>query len=338
MKSIEIAKLAGVSRSTVSRVLNHYSNVPEATRLKVQKVIDEYGYKPNPSARALAGQANDIIELVISDIDDSNSKSLYQGAKSHYFLETIYYIIHFAKEKGHMVLVNVIKDPKEYKNISSNFETKMIRGGIFVGFTYNTLELNNLVEKGYNIVSVDNFNDNEVKLYKTKAVNSDNFGGGKLATKYLINRGHTKIGFIEGDAQISAIERKKGFISAMEEENLPILANSIIPGFFKEEGGYKATLSLLDNGEFTAIFCCNDIMALGALKAIKERGLNVPEDISIVGYGHNDFSKVINQELTSVYIDLEDVSKMCIDEILTEGSHTRYCYPKLFKGDSVNSI
>jgi LacI family transcriptional regulator len=338
MKSNEIAKLAGVSRSTVSRVLNHYTNVPEATRIKVQNVIDEYGYKPNPSARALAGQANDIIELIIADIDESNSASIYRGVYSPYFLETIYSIINLAKAKEQMVLVNVITDKKDYKKISSNFETRMIRGGIFVGFPYHTLEINNLVEKGYNIVAVDNFNEDEVKRYNAKAVNSDNFGGGKLATQYLINHGHKKIGFIEGDARLSAIERKKGFLSAMEETGLPILANSMAQGFFREDGAYTATLSLLDKADITAIFCSNDIMAVGALRAIKERGLNVPDDISIIGYDHHDFSKIINQKFTSVYIDLKDVSKMCIDGIFTDGTFIKYCYPKLFEGNSVRSI
>jgi LacI family transcriptional regulator len=338
MKSNEIAKLAGVSRSTVSRVLNHYSNVPEETRIKVQNVIDEYGYKPNPSARALAGQANDIIELFIADIDESNQSSKYRGASSPYFLEMIYSIINFAKAKGQMVLVNVITDSIDFKKISSNFETKMIQGGVFVGFPYHTPEINDLVEKGYNVVAVDTFNQEEASLYKVKAVNSDNFNGGKLATQYLISHGHKNIGFIEGDSRLSSIQRTNGYLDAMKEANLPTNKSSMVKGFFREEGAYEATLALLKNPDITAIFCSNDIMAIGALRAIKEKGLKVPEDISIIGYDHHDFTNVVGLDLTSVYIDLENVSKMCIDAIFTKDSLFKYCSPQLYEGDSVRNI
>jgi LacI family transcriptional regulator len=100
MNSQEIAQLAGVSRSTVSRVLNNYSNVPEETKKKVQKVIDTYGYTPNLNARALAGRPNDIIELVIADIDESNEGNLFRGINSPYFLKTVSSIIFQAKKKG----------------------------------------------------------------------------------------------------------------------------------------------------------------------------------------------------------------------------------------------
>jgi LacI family transcriptional regulator len=338
MKSTEIAKLAGVSRSTVSRVLNNYKNVPEETRIKVQKVIDEYGYTPNPSARALAGQANDIIELVIADIDESLVGSSYRGAKSPYFLETIYSIINQAKLKNHMVLVNIITDSKEYKKISYNFDTRMIRGGIFVGFPYHTSEINALVEKGYNIVAVDNFTEKEAYSYKAKAVNSDNFTGGKIATQYLIDHGHTKIGFIEGDSRLSAIERKEGFLSAMNDSGLSIIPNSMVKGFFREEVAYEETLNMLEKTEITAIFCSNDIMALGAIKAINEKGLSIPEDISLVGFDNHDLSSVIKEDLTSVYIDLNDVSKLCVDGIFEDGSFLKYCDPKLYEGNTVKTI
>ena len=143
MKSDEIAKLAGVSRSTVSRVLNHYTNVPEATRVKVQNVIDQYGYTPNQAARALAGTANDIIELVIADIDSTRDSSLFRGASSPYFLETIYFMINAAKEKGLMVLVNVITNPKDFNKIRVNFQTKMIKAGIIIGFPYGNSDVTN---------------------------------------------------------------------------------------------------------------------------------------------------------------------------------------------------
>jgi LacI family transcriptional regulator len=338
MKSNEIAKLAGVSRSTVSRVLNNYSNVPEETRVKVQKVIDEYGYTPNQSARALAGQANDIIELVIADIDESLVGSSYRGTNSPYFLETIYSIINQAKLKNQMVLVNIITDSKEYNKISSNFDTRMIRGGIFVGFPYHTTEINSLVEKGYNIVAVDNFTEKEAFSYSAKAVNSDNFTGGKIATQYLIDHGHTKIGFIEGDSRLSAMERREGFLSAMNDSRLSIIPNSMVKGYFREKVAYQETLTMLDRTDVTAIFCSNDIMALGALKAINERGLKVPDDISLIGFDHHDLSSVMKEDLASVYIDLNDVSKLCIDGIFEDGPFLKYCDPKLYEGNTVRTL
>jgi len=338
MKSDEIAKLAGVSRSTVSRVLNHYTNVPEATRVKVQNVIDQYGYTPNQAARALAGTANDIIELVIADIDSTRDSSLFRGASSPYFLETIYFMINAAKEKGLMVLVNVITNPKDFNKIRVNFQTKMIKAGIIIGFPYGNSDVTNWVASGYNVIAVDNFTRDEISIHNAKAINSDNFEGGKMATSYLISKGHKKIGFIEGDSRLSAIERKNGYLSAMNEAGYPIMPNTMIKANYNEEMAYTETKKLLKSADITALFCSNDIMAMGAIKAIEEEGLRVPEDISIVGFDNHDFSKFIKHKITSVYIDLEEVAKKCVDSVFEEPPFIKFCIPKISEGTSTKAI
>lgn len=339
MNSQEIAQLAGVSRSTVSRVLNNYSNVPEETKAKVQKVIDTYGYTPNLNARALAGRPNDIIELVIADIDESNEGNLFRGINSPYFLKTVSSIIFQAKKKGQKVLVNIITNKNELKEIISDFKTHMIMGGIFVGFPYKSPEIDEMFEEGYNIITVDSYNKEEVFSHNAKAINSDNFEGGRIATNYLIEKGHTKIGFIEGDSRLSALERKNGFLSAMSEHGLSILPHAMVKGYYREESAYQATKELLDKcKEITALFCSNDLMAVGVAKALKERGLVLGKDISVIGFDNHDLSHYFEKKLTSVFIDLDDVYKLCLEGLFTPRPFIKYCKPEISIGETVKQL
>lgn len=336
--STEIAKIANVSRSTVSRVINNYSNVPEKTRQKVLAVIEEYGYVPNSSARALVGKTNNIIALFIADIDNSNEEKKWRGANSPYFLDLISETINESKKYNYMVLVYVITNAKEYEQIEHIFANRTIYGGIFVGFEYNSPELKKLINKEYNMVFIDEISEEDFKKNRNlKVVNSKNKEGGYIATQYLIDKGHKYIAHIAGDNRLSSIERKKGYIKAMSESNLEIKNEYIIKGFYREEDAYLVTKQLLDtNKEITAIFVANDIMAIGSIKAIKERGLKIPEDISIIGFDNCEFSKYINIELTTMEVDIKELAASSV-KLLLDVSNNNFikCDSKIIERESV---
>lgn len=339
MNSEEIAKLANVSRSTVSRVVNNYKNVPKETREKVQKIIDEYGYTPNASARTLAGKANNIIGLFIADIDNTNSDKKWIGTNSPYNSELLAQVIASCKRRGYLTLVNTISELKECEEMGQYFSNRLLFGGIFVGFPYGTKELEELAHKGYNIVLVDQLTEEDDLERKIKLLNCNNVQGGRLATQYLLDKGYKRIAHITGDDRLSSIEREKGYRKALVESGLNIDKNLIVDGEYREDIAYQETKILLEQEEVEAIFVGNDIMALGVTRAIEEKGLRVPEDIPIIGYDNLESAEWIKMELTTIEIPMIEIAEQSVALLFSKeaGKHIM-CEPKLIERKSaVNS-
>ncbi len=306
----EIAKLANVSRSTVSRVINNYSNVPPETREKVYAVIEKHGYSPNHFARTLAGADSNIIAIFIADINDSNSDDEWIGMNSPYNMELLSNLISELKGLGYISLVNIITKSSEIKEISNLFKSSMIYGGIFTGFPYKNKELTKIASS-YNAVFIDQFLENDDTDNKIKKVNCDDYLGGYLATKHLIENGHRNILHIEGDDRLSSLQRKNGYLTAINE--CEGMVSSVISGMYKEDTSYEETKKHLKNNTPTAIFAANDIMSLGAIRAINDSGLSVMDDISIVGYDNLKLAKWLNLNLSTFEISLKNLSKSCIE-------------------------
>lgn len=343
MNSEEIAKLANVSRSTVSRVINNYKNVPESTRKKVQEIIDKYGYTPNASARVLAGKTNNMIGVFIGDIGVEISNDSWPGTTSPYNAELIVRIIQNCKRKGYMVLVDTITKKSECCQIEDFFKNRMLFGGVFVGFPYKFKEIEDIAQKNYNVVLIDQIQSKDDKEEKLNIINCDNFLGGYLATKYLLEMGHRDIIHIKGDNRLSSIERKDGYMAAMKEAGLRVKKDMIINGEYTEERAYISMKNYLEKRIPTAIFSASDTMALGAYRAMKEKKLKVPEDISIVGFDNLRLWENMSIEdsnfltsLTSMEIDMKEL----VDDTVTflfeqDKKHHKICIPKLIKKKSV---
>ena len=320
MNSSDIAKIAGVSRSTVSRVINNYPNVPDETREKVLKVIDEYDYVPHASARMLASGKNRIIGLFIIDIVERSGGMKNRITKSPYYLEFTSFVIEHASERGYKVLVHIIRNSEGYKEIKECFYNKTISGGIFIGENNDDKVIKKIINAGYKVALIDQEVKSDDDTYnKCIIVNADNYNGSYNATKYLIDHRHTNIAHITGDIEkFSAIERIKGYKKAMQDSNISIKNQFIVNSEFIEEGGYVSTKKLLlDDDKPTAIFASNDKIAIGAIKAIKELGLRVPEDISLIGFDDIEECKYLNPPLTTIKIDLRKMAEVAKETIIT---------------------
>lgn len=319
MNSSEIAKLAGVSRSTVSRVINNYSNVPEETREKVLKVIKEYDYVPHASARMLAGSKNRVIGLFIVDITDTEGSMKNRITKSPYFLEFTSSVIEMASEMGYTVLVHIIHNEEGYDKIKECYYNKTISGGIFIGQSDGDESIKTIINRGYKVVLVDqSIRQDDIIYNKCMIVNADNFNGAYTATKYLIDKNHTQIAHITGGtAKFSSNDRIRGYKKALEDAGIPVNKNLIINSEFVENGGYNAVKKLLSRGvKFTAIFASNDKIAFGAIKAIKEEGLKVPDDISVIGFDDIESSKYFNPPLTSIKMELVEMAGIATKSVI----------------------
>lgn len=317
MNSIDIAKIAGVSRSTVSRVINNYSNVPEETRRKILEIIKDNNYVPHASARLLAGIKNRVIGLFIIDMKvDSDAKQL---TVSPYFTAFTGGVIDNANKMGYNVLVSIVSKPKDYKKVKESFYNKTISGGIFIGERNDEPEIKEIISAGYKVALIDqDFKSDEDIYKKCIIINIDSFTGAYDATKYLIDLGHTRIAHISGSTGIfSTIERVEGYKKALMDAGISVKNNLILKGNFNIEGGYSATKKLLSKDNPTAIFLGNDSMAIGAMQAIGELGLRIPEDISLIGFDDIEVARYLRPALTTVKMTLVEMALIANNALIT---------------------
>ncbi|MBU3100463.1 MULTISPECIES: LacI family DNA-binding transcriptional regulator [Clostridium] len=317
MNSIDIAKIAGVSRSTVSRVINNYDNVPEETRKKIQQIIKENNYVPHASARMLAGVKNRVIGLFIIDMKtDTNGK---QVTSSSYFTPFTGSVIENASKMGYNVLVSIVSKQKDYKKVKEIFYNKTVSGGIFIGEKNGEPEIKEIINSGCRVALLDQAVKSDEEVYnKCIIVNADNYYGAYKATNYLIGLGHSSIAHIVGISEnLSGIERFNAYKNALTDAGIAVKSNLIVKGDFTINGGYNATKKLLQKEIPTAIFCGNDMMAIGAMQAIEEENLNVPEDISIVGFDDIEVARYINPTLTTVRMKLLEMASIATNTLIT---------------------
>ncbi|WP_453993695.1 LacI family DNA-binding transcriptional regulator [Bacillus nitroreducens] len=315
INSTQIAKLAGVSRSTVSRVINNYPSVPPETREKVMKVIKEYDYFPNMSAQVLAGKNMRTIGLFIIDkgsvSSDSTSNTLITS------------VIEEASKHDYYVLTNIIQDcksPNNIERVKSVFYQSRIDAGIFMGTDNHEPLIEELIAEGFILGIVDQ--DMPGRNEPNRIVYSfDNENGAKKAVDYLVSLNHRKIGIINGNLKRHAgIARYNGFLAAMKHHSLPVQREWILQADFNSTEGYQTMVSFLNsNVELpTAFFAANDKIAFGAIQALNENGIDVPEDISIIGIDDNVLSKLFHPPLTTFRAEFSNMmQKLTLDVIKT---------------------
>ncbi|TYQ15225.1 UNVERIFIED_CONTAM: LacI family transcriptional regulator [Acetivibrio alkalicellulosi] len=328
MRSEDIARLAGVSRSTVSRVINNYPNVPEKTRDKVLKVIKQYNYEPNTWARALAGKSNNTIGLFVISISKTQAPSKIY--KSTYYSSFINAVVDAANTSGYYVLVHTIYCSKDYSKINQAFNQKRICGGILVGNEKNSDIIKEITKMGCPLGVVDYDPDEAMNRSNLIVVNSMDYDGTAKALNYLIELGHRDIGIITGRlGTYSGQQRFESYKQTLKEHKLKINPEFILKGEFLKDKTYNEVKKLIKSKSLpTALFACNDDMALAAMEAFREEGFNIPEDISVIGFDDIPVASQMNPALTTVRVPVYDmvteITEMLIDGI-EKGRKKFYC-------------
>ncbi|MDF2988328.1 MAG: transcriptional regulator, partial [Eubacterium sp.] len=320
MKSEEIARIAGVSRSTVSRVINNYSNVPEETKKKVLEVISKYNYQPNTSARVLAGKQNDTIGLFIVSIADAeNPNRLYNN---NYFTQFVDAVVDCANSRGYYVLVNIVYCENDYNRVSEVFLQKRIDGGIVIGTEQDAEVLINVSKRGYPIALID-YDAEEIKKNNLDndnliVIGSNDYEGAVSAVEYLIQLGHEDIGFLAGRLSThSGKQRYDAFFDTMKKHGLEVNKEYVLHGdFIKKKTAYEVK-RLIEKGKLpTAIFSSNDDMAITAMDLFKENNIRVPEDISVIGFDNIPLSSLIRPALSTVSTPVYDIVDKTVTELI----------------------
>lgn len=269
----EIAKIAGVSRSTVSRVINNDPNVSEQTRANVQAIIDKMEYEPNPVARSLISGRTRVLGLVIpmtfsSLFTDPFFSLLSQGISST------------CTANNYTLMLWLIEPDYEKRANNKILNNRLIDGIIVASNMIDDPLIDGLIARKVPLVIIGRNNNPDVC-----SVDADNVHGAAMAVRHLVSIGRKELATITGDMdRYSGCDRLTGFKQGLQENNLPILEERIAFGDFTEEGGYIQTKLLLSRTEFDGFFVASDLMSFGAIRAIKEVGLEVPDDIALVSF------------------------------------------------------
>jgi len=315
INSVEIARLAGVSRSTVSRVINNYSNVPAHTREKVMEVIREHNYFPNASAQMLAGKSSRTIGLFLIEPGTVASDTLTNML--------IVSVIEHASSLGYFVLTHIIRDPADtvtLRRVKEIFFQRRIDGGIFIGAAIREPFLDELAAEGFTIGIVDQVQDGRQQPGRLTA-EFNNALGMEQAVSYLQKLGHRNIALINGDMnRLSGPQKYEGYRDAMRNNGLTVRPEWVLPGSFSESGGYAAAQHLLQAGGPlpTALIAANDSAAFGAVRALREHGLAVPEGMSVIGFDDHPLSSRHQPALTTIRFDMGEMLQRLTSALIGE--------------------
>jgi LacI family transcriptional regulator len=299
----EVAEKANVSVTTVSHVVNQTRFVAPETEARVRQTMIDLNYRPNSLARSLRRGETKTIGLILPD------------SANPFFAESARLLEDFAFQQSYsLILCNSNGKLEKERRYTEVLFNKQVDGIIFMAAGDDTQSLQELIDRQLPVVVVDRILDH----MDVDAVISDNLQSGRMAARYLIENGHSRISIIRGPSNVNpSAQRVTGFKQAMMEAGLSVDAEFEASGDFHPESGYRAARSLLQlSPPPTAIFACNDLMAIGALKAIREAGLSVPEDISLIGHDDIEMASYIQPALTTISQPVEELAATAIKLLL----------------------
>ena len=302
--STEIARLAGISRSTVSRVINGYPNVPERTRKLVMDTIEKYGYYPSISGQALRGKRMRCLGLFWG----TYGTIAYDALASSFLIN----VIESAADMGYIVLTSLPRDFRNQDNkraVKEMFHSGRIDAGIFMGAADDEPLIDELLEDGMMVGVLDQTPKANCDNHFTVNMESD---VGEMAIRYLVSLGHRDIAVIDGDMhRRSSRERHDSFLRGMAESGLRIRPEWMFSGNasvrMSKEGGYDDMRALLRDCPTlpTAVCCHNDSVAFGVYQALAEHGMVVGKDMSVVGIDGHHLSGLQQPPLTTYRFDFK---------------------------------
>jgi DNA-binding LacI/PurR family transcriptional regulator len=306
----DVAKVANVTPSTVSRVISNSPRISEKTKRKVRKAMEELGYLPNFKARSLANRSTQTIGLVMPNSTDK----VFQNP---FFPEVIRGISKIAHSMEYALHISTGETEEEiYEGLVRMVQSGRVDGVILLYSRINDNVMSYLEEKKfpYTIIGKPYINSDGISH-----VDNDNFSAAKEVTKYLLKLGHKRIGFVAGSLKLMVtLERKRGYESALLDAEITINNDYIVHEEFLREGGQEAISELLSLKEPpTALVVADDLMAFGMLNTLDEMGLRVPDDISIISFNNLLLSEVSRPPLTSVDINIYNLglqSAKCLIE------------------------
>ena len=298
----DVANAAGVSVATISRVLSNPDLVKPATKEHVLQIIKEMNYQPNVLARQLRTQTTRAVIVIVPNIENSFFHGILSGIGTE------------AERQGYQMLIADLKSqPSLEKHYIEAIKQRQVDGIISLSANM-TQKLETLITERYPLVMVVQC----VPNYKIPSVSIDNMAASKALMTHLIRLGHREIAHLTvSPLQMPYQDRLNGYISALEEHKIPVDNELISYGEPAIKGGYDQMWTLLaKQKKFTAVFAAGDTMAIGAMKALKDQGLRVPEDCAVVGFDDIDLSSVWEPAITTIRQPKEMMGRIAFQKLL----------------------
>ena len=299
----DVAREAGVSSMTVSRVINSKGDVSPATRQRVLAVVEQLGYRPSGIARSLATQRTRTLGLVVPDVANPFFSDVVRGVE------------HVAYAQGYNVfLCNTEEDPQRELTVLKSLEEKRVDGLVLCSSRLEEEALRTVVTWHPSVVLVNR----QLEGNGVCSVVVDDDSGGQLATQHLLQAGHRAIGFLAGPpASHSGRRRARGHRAALEAVGMgynPAWTRPCSPGV---KGGHETAHDLfVTHPELTALFCYNDLVAVGALQACADLGRSVPGDVAVVGYDDIPLSGLVTPPLTTCRVPRYELGALAVQLLL----------------------
>ncbi|WP_053985646.1 LacI family DNA-binding transcriptional regulator [Niameybacter massiliensis] len=316
-----IAEKAGVSISTVSRVMNNTGSISDKTKQRVMQVIKEYNYMPNTSARNLKSGSSKNIALFVRSIENP------------FFQKMIHVIEEKIALRGYQLIIqNVTGIEDELEIAIREAKDRNLCGAIIMGGTFNHSKIE-FERLGIPCVLVTIAANSEVDLGMYSSVTIDDEKEAFKATEYLIKLGHKRIGFINNkplDIITPNSLRYNGYVKALQEYNIP-LDEDLVASEYSTLSGYNYGFNMMKqlimrNKDMTAVFAFADVVAVGAAKAIFSMGLSVPNDISVVGFDGIDVAEFYNPSIDTIYQPADQMALSSIETLfdMIQGGESKH--------------
>lgn len=311
----DVCRLAGVSKATVSRVLNNTGQVKEATREQVYKAIQELNYRPNGLAQALAKQRSDTIGLIVSDFNGNFFGDLLRQAAQSVEMAGKHLVVtdgHDNPEREIQAIQMLVDRCCDGIILYSRFLTEEKILEIIGDLPIPLMVMNRYLEKAP---------ERTIVFAQKEAAH--------MAVTHLLKAGHSKIACITARMRTpTAQARLQGYQEALADYGIPYNPELVAHGQNLIPSGYTACRELLDNGsDFTALFCCTDNMAEGAYRALNESGRKIPDDVSVVGFDNEPMTAYMTPSLTTVHIPVIEMTKVAVEQVI-----------KMINGENVFAI
>ncbi len=301
----DVAKLAGVSVSTVSRVINSIEGVDKKTRKRVEDAIKKVNYKPNLLASGLRSKSGNLIGLVVPEIAHPS------------FSEFIKYNEQFVREMGYgLIIGSTSNNPEKEQLFIDQLIRRNVDGIIFIRVSNSDQAISQLTKTQIPFIVLDRGSENE----DYPSVLMDNEGAGRLAAKHLMDLGHKQIACLTGPQNLSLCrDRLTGFITEIESRGLSLPQSRIFEGDFKFANGVQFIKDLLANDSaVSAVWAQNDMMALGVMAGARDLGLELPRDLSVVGVDDVNCSHMVRPRLTTIRQPFKEMSRMAVELVITK--------------------
>lgn len=311
-----VAKLANVSTSTVSRVLNNHPAVLPETRQKILGIIQQLNYEPNRLARGLS--SNDSFHSILIIYTHSSN----QAIDNPYFSSIVNAIGIVAERNDYdLILHSGDDEEKEIEKALSMIHGKLIKGIVLLSSRTSSRFIQAVAQTGIPTVIVGQC-DPSIKSESVLSVDTDSYKDSREIGNYLAEMGHTKIGCIHApETYYVAVDRVQGFRDALKDHGIETPEGCLIDGGYTLESAYKAALELLCSQKITAIFATDDLKAMGIYKAAKNMNLRIPEDISVVGHNDFEYSALLNPPLTTVRVPIYELGVLSASKLFSMIHH-----------------